>query len=84
MTYQEQRQYQADLEASLRAMADLLQTFPRGSMGITPDDVKRSPAYRAAKTGYDVSFARLRNFNARFTKEYAAELRAERRANRNT
>lgn len=30
-----------------------LQTFPRGPMGLTPDAVKFSPEYQAAKRGYD-------------------------------
>lgn len=51
-----------------------------GPMGLTPDDVKASPAWRTAKAAFDQAFARLRRFNAGFVKTYRAEIKAERRA----
>lgn len=42
--------------------------FPRGPMGLTPDDVKASPEWRKAKARYDRAFANLRAFNAAMVK----------------
>lgn len=49
-----------------------------GPMGLTPDSVKQSPAYRAARRAYDQRHADLAAFNARFVKQYATELAADR------
>jgi hypothetical protein len=53
-----------------------------GPMGLTPDAIKASPEYCAAKKRFDLGFAALRHFNQTFVKTYAAEIRAERRAKR--
>ena len=45
--------------AGLKAFAHL-----RAPNGLTPDAVKFSPEYRAAKSAYDQAFARLRAVNA--------------------
>ena len=50
----------------------------RGPTGLTPDAVKETPEWRAAKASVDKAFARLRAFNAVFVKKFAKELRAER------
>lgn len=82
MTYSIAKAAQATLEAEWRAAGKALQGYPRNAVGLTPDAVKFSPEYRAAKAAYDAAFARLRAFNITFTKTYAAELRAERHASR--
>lgn len=69
---------QSQLEQEVEEAGAGLRDFPRGAMGLTPDAVKTSPAYRAAKARFDRAFARLRAFNATFTKKFARELRAER------
>lgn len=51
------------LEAEVKAASAALKEFPRGTMGLTPDDVKASPEWRAAKTRYELAFARLRAWN---------------------
>jgi hypothetical protein len=54
-----------------------------GRMGLTPDEVKFSPAYRAAHAAYQRAAAALRTFNVRYAKAFKRELateRAERRA----
>ncbi len=50
-----------------------------GRMGLTPDSVKATPEYRAAKLRYDRAHRALAGFNGRFCKAFAADLRAERR-----
>ena len=54
----------------------VLKAFPTGAMGLTPDDVKASDTYKAAKKSFDTAFARLRAFNAVFVKQYKKELAA--------
>jgi hypothetical protein len=49
-----------------------------GPMGLTPDAVRLSPEYRAAKQRYQRAHLDLRSFNADFVKRYADELTAER------
>lgn len=55
-----------------------IDAFPRGAMGLTPDAVRATPEWRAAKVRVDRAFARLRAFNTIFVKKFAKELRAER------
>lgn len=60
-----------------------LNTFPKGEMGLTPDDVKASAEWKCAKLSFDVSFQNLRNFNQYYTKQFKRELaqmRDEKRA----
>lgn len=74
----------AENEAASRAW-NALPGVSSGPMGLTPDAVKASPAYRAARARYEASHAALRAFNrahaASFTKETAREI-VERRAAR--
>lgn len=51
------------LRTELDRASAALQIFPRGPMGMTPDEVKFSPEYRAAKEAADRAFAALRHFN---------------------
>lgn len=40
----------------------ILQSFPRGEMGLTPDAVKATPEWQTAKEDYDRKFKSLRSF----------------------
>lgn len=51
------------LRSEVDRASEALKVFPRGSMGLTPDHVKLSPEYRAAKGAFDKAFAALRYFN---------------------
>ena len=53
------------LEVEWREAGKALKQFPKGPTGLTPDTVKLSPEYRAAKLRYDKAFAALRAFNSR-------------------
>ena len=57
-----------------------LQAFPKLADGRTPDDVKVTPGFRAARSAYESAHQALRAFNEHYTVAFAAELRAERRA----
>lgn len=73
---------QGELEAfERRAAAELrgIAGVGSGSMGLTPDSVKASPEYRAARAAHDSAFRQLQQFNATFCRTFKAELRDERK-----
>lgn len=76
--FQAAKAQQAAIEAEVDEADKVLKAFPRGAMGLIPDAVKATPAYRAARDRYQRAFARQREFNAVFTKKFAKELQAER------
>ena len=52
------------LRSEVERASAAMQVFPRtGPMGMTPDSVKSSPEFKAAKLAFDRAFAALRNFN---------------------
>ena len=63
----------SDAHAKLKAVGS-----GSGAMGLTPDSVKASPEYRAAKSAADAAGQRARNFNGQHAKQFAPELKAER------
>lgn len=77
-TYEEAKAESALVEKEMFEAQAAIDAFPRGPMGLTPDAVRATPEWRAAKTRVDKAFARLRAFNAVFVKRFAKELRAER------
>jgi hypothetical protein len=52
------------LEARVDSASKALQAFPRGPLGMIPDEVKRTPEYRAARAEFDAAFSALRRHNA--------------------
>jgi hypothetical protein len=76
--FEEAKTELALIEKEMAAAEAVMQTFPRGAMGLPPESVRLSPEYRAAKARTDKAFARLRAFNAVYVKRFAKELRAER------
>lgn len=71
---------QQALYAELTFASKMLTRFPRGLMGMVPDDVKATPEFKQARAEYERIFQTVRRFNARFTKEYKRELAAQRSA----
>lgn len=82
MTFEEAKTIQAKLHAEVAAASAALQVFQKGRMGLTPDDVKASPEFRAATQRYNVSFVQLRSINGLLTRKFSNELREERRTRR--
>lgn len=77
----EQAKAQADaLNAAVKAASQVLNAYPKGHMGLTPDAVKFSQEYKAAHAAYCRAFEASRTFNAWYTKAFKAELRAARQA----
>jgi hypothetical protein len=77
----EQAKTQADALWQSASRAGLvLDAFPKGQIGLTPDSVKATPEWRTAKRAFDQANAASRAFNAWYVKAYKAELAAARRA----
>jgi len=76
------REQAATLDRAVTETSAALQEFPRGPLGLTPDDVKASPEWQTAYRNFNVAFQALRNFNGTYTKKFADELRHERNARR--
>lgn len=53
----------AKLESDVHRASLALKVFPRGITGLTPDSVKATPEWKAAKNAYNVAFEILRQFN---------------------
>lgn len=70
------------LEADVKAADHVLAAFPRGAMGLTPDAVKVTPEYQAARRTFQDRFARLQKFNTTFVRRFVKEIRAEQAARR--
>jgi len=51
-----------------------------GQMGMTPDHVKASPEWKAAKRDYEKANAALRDFNSTYTKRFKKEIQEDRRS----
>ncbi|MBX9813356.1 MAG: hypothetical protein K2X76_01490 [Sphingomonas sp.] len=82
MTYAIAKAARDQLDREWRAASAALNAIPgvgAGPMGLTPDHIRELSTYREAKAAYDLSFARLRAFNNKFLKLYAADIRADRR-----
>ena len=77
-TYEEAKKVVNAAEAESKAAGDVLDTFPKLANGLTPDAIKLSPEYRAAKTRFNAAFAHLRRVNAWFVENFKKEIRADR------
>lgn len=78
MQFTEVRQIQNELRALTDAASLALKLFPKGDFGLTPDSVKFSPEYKAAKSAFDCAFQKERKFNQLVNKHFKKELRQER------
>ena len=81
-TYEQGKIIAANIMRDVDKWDEALQRFPRGEMGLIPDEIKNSDEYRTAKAQYDYYFSKLRIFNAGFTKRYKREMMAERKGKR--
>lgn len=81
-TYSEAKAMRDAIEAEVVSASAKLNAFPKGPFGMTPENVKFTDEFRAAKTAYDRAFAKFRKFNAAFVKAFKKEIQSERR-NRN-
>lgn len=77
MTYPEFKRTVETYQAIADKHSATLQTFPRGPIGITPDEVKFSPEYQAVKQAYDRAARAIRDLNGTYAKTFAKEIRAD-------
>lgn len=80
MTYDEAKIVRDTLDKAVSATGKVLKAFPRtGAMNLPTEQVRQSPAYKAAKSAYNQAFSELQAFNKFFVSTFADEYRAERR-----
>jgi hypothetical protein len=72
------RDVAAQLEQAVSETSLALQRFPKGPMGLTPDEVKRSPEWLTAYRNFNFAFQAARKHSRTYTKSFAEELRHER------
>lgn len=81
-------EYAARRDAAQReskAASDAIRSIPgvgSGALGLTPDNVKQSPEFKAAAARYGAASVALQELNKANAKRFARELRAEREARR--
>ena len=81
-TFAEAKAVRDALDSEVTRTGNVLNTFPKGPMGLPPDAVAFSPEYRDATRQFDIAFAKLRDFNSTYVKTFAKELREDRDARR--
>jgi hypothetical protein len=82
MDYATAKTEKAALEIKYRAACKQLASLPgvgSSKMGLTPDEVRQTPEYRAAQDQYRAAFRRLQEYNRWFCKLFKNEIRTERR-----
>jgi hypothetical protein len=72
----------AVMDAAVARASARLREFPSGPRGWTPDAVKASPEYRAAKAAYVEAFEASRAFNGAHAKRFAVEIKTDIQAQR--
>lgn len=70
LSFEEYLEKIAALDATLTEASMAMQEFPKGEMGLTPDDVKASPEFQAAKARYNNAFQAVRHCNASVPNDY--------------
>jgi hypothetical protein len=69
-------------DAELSAASKVLNSFPKGPTGLTPDEIKFSPEYRDVYNRAARAFATVRKLNAYIMRNHAKEEKADRDARR--
>lgn len=81
MTFKQAVRMGAEIQATTKAASMALKAVPgvgSGGMGLTPQAVKETPEYQAAKAKYERAAETEREFAAKFNRHFAPELRAAR------
>ena len=82
MNYPEAKARADALWHALKVTGEALEAFPKGPLGLTPDAVKATPEYKAAKQAFDKAHSELRAFNSWYVKACKKEIAADRAARR--
>ena len=78
--YESAKAIKAALSHRVDAASAVLNQYPKGAMGLTPDAVRATAQWKADKAEFDVAFRASRDFNGKFSKMFKLEIRAERMA----
>jgi len=81
-TFEEASAESDRLEHEVSAAGAVMAAFPHNAMGLTPDHVRATPEWRAARSRFDRAFAAQRAFNAVFVRKFKKEIVAQRDARR--
>lgn len=82
MNFQEAKAIRDRLDGEVRNAERAIKSIPSvgsGSMGLTPDAVKATPEFQAARQEFFTAFEKLRAFNLGFIRHFKKEIREERR-----
>lgn len=82
MEYSQAKIKADEVRAASIAAASVLNAFPKGVMGLTPDSVKASAEWKQAKTAFDRAFSAEQKMNAFMVKTFPAEMRNDRMSRR--
>lgn len=75
--YERSKKTKGELEAKASAANEVLQQFPKGAMGLTPDHVRASPEFQAASRAYETAAKESRDHNGHHFKKFKKESNAE-------
>lgn len=78
MTYQEAKELNKQIEERVSILSAKLNSYPKGLMGMTREDIRLSSEYQTVKAEYNKAFKELQNFNKWFLKTFKKEYAKER------
>jgi hypothetical protein len=76
--YQTAKARRDRLEARVHETSLVLQSFPKSSIGLTPDHIKFGADYRLALADFQAANTGLRMFNTWFLRHFASQVKADR------
>jgi len=82
MTFEEATATKIELELACAHASAALDSYSEGAgyLGLHSDAVKSTPAWKSARVAFLLALGRLRKFNGWYVKEFAEQIRAQRRA----
>ncbi len=80
--YQDAKEAADSARARSKAAGEVMAGFPKGAMGLTPEDVRATPDWQAAKAETEAAFQAEREANEHLLKNFGDEARADRQADR--
>ena len=78
-TYVEAKALQDELYLAYDKAGEALQKYPKGVLGLTPDEIKFSSAFQVDAIEYNRALTALQTYNTWFVKAYKKERAEERK-----
>jgi hypothetical protein len=82
MNYAAARQIKENLDKQNEELGAKLRAYPSGPMGLTPDAIKATDAWKADYRAFHISLRHLQRYNREFMKLYGKQYRADMRKER--